>query len=256
MKFSPLAISLAIITISFASNGQSAEKEELKEAVKGGSIISQSAINSQKKIDQLAGQIQDKFIQFKMISKEADGLKVFNIQMKRQIKSQIKELKRLDDAMDQVTIIERQITPLMLRMIDGLKEFVSLDVPFLEEERVKRIQRLRSMMDRADVTVSEKFRRVLEAYQVEVDYGRTIEAYSGNAVVEGKEQQVNFLRIGRVAFIYQTRDHNKMGLWDQKARAWVSLGSEYRTQIIKGLRMAKKQLAPDMLIVPVSAPEA
>ena len=100
----------------------------------------------------------------------------------------------------------------MLRMIAGLEEFVALDVPFLLQERSDRINNLKAMMDRADVAVSEKFRRVLEAYQVEVDYGRTIESYAGNAEFDGQNQQVNYLRIGRVALVYQSRDKQTMGV--------------------------------------------
>jgi hypothetical protein len=144
---------------------------------------------------------------------------------------------------------------LMLRMISGLKEFVELDIPFLEDERTKRIKGLDDMMVRADVAVSEKFRRLIEAYQVEVDYGRTIESYAGNALVNEKEQEVNFLRIGRVALVYQSRDKQMMGIWDQKNKSWGSLDNEYRTQVSKGLRMAQKQLAPDMIIVPIYAAE-
>jgi len=225
--------------------------DELKTVVDKSAVINQSAAASQKTVDGLAEQIQDKLQQFKSVTKESDGLKVYNAQMQRQIKNQLIEMQRLADSMDQVTVIERQITPLMLRMIAGLEEFVTLDVPFLLEERTDRIANLKNMMDRADVAVSEKFRRVLEAYQVEVDYGRTIESYAGNAEFDGQNQQVNYLRIGRVALVYQSRDKQTMGVWDQQIKQWSDLDSDYRSQVSKGLRMAQKQLAPDMIIVPV-----
>lgn len=233
-----------------------AQADELKVVVDNSAVINNSAIKSQKKVDRLADEIQSKLQQFKSVNKETDGLKIYNAQMNRQIENQFLEMTRLSESMDQVTVIERQITPLMLRMISGLEEFVKLDVPFLPKERQQRLGQLNEMMDRADVAVSEKFRRVLEAYQVEVDYGRTIEAYAGNAEVNGQQQEVNYLRIGRVALVFQSRDKKNMGIWDDKVKEWQPLDSSYRSQISKGLRMAKKQLAPDMIIVPIAAAEA
>lgn len=248
-KISGLLI-VATLTISVSSSFA----DELKTVVDKSAEINQSATQSQKKVDRLADQIQSKLQQFKSVNKETDGLKVYNAQMERQIENQLSEMQRLADSMDQVTVIERQITPLMLRMIVGLEEFVALDVPFLSEERANRLRSLKEMMDRADVAVSEKFRRVLEAYQVEVDYGRTIESYAGNALVNDKTQEVNYLRIGRVALLFQSRDKQNMGIWDQSKKTWNSLDSSYRTQVSKGLRMAQKQLAPDMIIVPIPVP--
>ena len=158
----------------------------------------------------------------------------------------------LNAAIDEVSVIERQITPLMIRMIDGLEQFVQLDVPFLPKERAERIASLKSMMDRADVAASEKFRRVMEAYQVEMDYGRTMEAYTGIHEINGQERDVEFLRLGRTALIYQTRDAGTQGVWNKQTRQWEELDSSYRTQVTKALRMAKKQLAPDLLMLPVA----
>jgi len=245
-----------VIVSSLLAMSANIAADELKTVVDKSTVINQSAATSQKKVDRLAEQIQTKLQQFKSVNKEAEGLKVYNAQMKRQIENQLVEMQRLGDSMDQVTIIERQITPLMMRMIAGLEEFVSLDVPFLPEERSKRIASLHEMMDRTDVAVSEKFRRVLEAYQVEVDYGRTIESYAGNALVNHQEQEVNYLRIGRVALVFQSRDKQNMGIWDRQTNSWLELDSSYRTQVSKGLRMAQKQLAPDMILVPVPVASA
>ena len=230
-------------------------QQQLDNVVKAGQEINQSAGKSQQKINKIADQIQSKLQQFKAVNKEIDGLKVYNGQMQTQIDNQMTELNQLAESMEQVSIIERQISPLMARMIDTLEAFVTLDVPFLPQERSNRIASLKEMMERADIATSEKFRRVLEAYQVEVDYGRTIEAYSDILALDGAEMDVDFLRIGRVAFIYQTRDGSQIGLWNAEKKTWEALDAGYRTDINKALRIARKQLAPDLVVVPLNVSE-
>lgn len=246
-------LSAAFIAI-FMTAGYSLAQEEkaIEPAVKKATAINESAAKSQQKINSLTEQIDNKLQQFKSINKETTGLNVYNAQLKKQIDSQLQEMADLNASIDGVSIIERQITPLMMRMIAGLEQFVALDVPFLKEERSQRIIELNAMMDRADIAPSEKFRRVMEAYQVEMDYGRTLEAYSGLHTIEGQERDVDFLRVGRTALIYQTRDASLQGTWNKQTRQWEALPSSYRTQVTKGLRMAKKQLAPDLLMLPVA----
>ena len=182
------------------------DDEVLKPVVDEAAKINESAAKSQEKINGITDQIDSKLQQFKTLMKEIEGLEVYNTQLRKQINNQEQEMADLNAAIDEVSVVERQITPLMMRMIDGLEQFVALDVPFLPEERANRVADLRAMMDRADVAASEKFRRVMEAYQVEMDYGRTMEAYSGIHTINGQERDVEFLRLGRTALIYQTRD--------------------------------------------------
>ena len=132
---------------------------------------------------------------------------------------------------------------------------VELDVPFLLEERTERVARLEALMIDPTVNDAEKFRKVTEAYQIENDYGRTIESYKGPLDIGGQTRQVEFLRIGRVAYMYQTEDGTISGVWDQDARRWEEADS-YKNEIRAGLKIAKKQVAPDLLLLPVSAPEA
>ena len=228
------------------------DDEVLKPVVDEAAKINESAAKSQEKINSITDQIDSKLQQFKTLMKEIEGLEVYNTQLRKQINSQEQEMADLNAAIDEVSVVERQITPLMIRMIDGLEQFIALDVPFLPDERANRVADLKAMMDRADVAASEKFRRVMEAYQVEMDYGRTMEAYSGIHSINGKERDVEFLRLGRTALIYQTRDASSQGVWNKQTRQWEELDSGYRTQITKGLRMAKKQLAPDLLMLPVA----
>jgi len=242
---------MSAISISGQAVGTS-QDNELAQIVQAGEEINLSANKSQQNIDNISEQIHSKLQKFKSVNKEIDGLQVYNRQMQAQINNQLTELKQLAVSMEQVSVIERQVSPLMARMIETLDTFVSLDVPFLPMERQKRLSDLKGMLEQADVSVAEKFRRVLEAYQIEVDYGRTIEVYSGMQAIDGSERDVDFLRVGRVSFVYQSRDGQQMGVWEQQNQSWQSLAGEYRSDINKALRIARKQLAPDLIIVPVA----
>lgn len=252
MKYRITAATLVMLAVTGSFASQANDLNTIKSSA---SKINESAIQSQNKIDKIADTMQGRLQQFKSLNKEIDGLTVYNTQLSAQIKNQITEMANLNEAMDSVSIIERQITPLMLKMITSLEQFVALDIPFLPKERSKRISELKSMMDRADIESSEKFRRVFEAYQVEVDYGRTIEAYTGLLQVDGVEREVEFLRIGRLDLIYITKDNQYAGIWDKKSNEFSALPSSATNQINKALRIAKKQLAPDMLTLPVQAAE-
>ncbi|MBA6350212.1 MULTISPECIES: DUF3450 domain-containing protein [unclassified Colwellia] len=254
-KIAQACLLLSLSTTSLISDATPTladNDKQLSQVVDAGKEINQSASQSQQRVNAINEQIQTKSQHFKTINKEIDGLTVYNQQMKTQVANQLKELDQIAVSMEQVSIIERQVSPLMARMIETLANFITLDVQFLTTERNKRIADLHSMMERADVAISEKFRRVLAAYQIEVDYGRTIEAYSGLIDIDGSEQNVDFLRIGRVSLVYQTRDGQKLGLWDNASKSWQPLSAQYRLDINKGLRIARKQLAPDLIIVPVT----
>ncbi|MGD8356952.1 MAG: DUF3450 domain-containing protein [Lysobacterales bacterium] len=209
----------------------------------------------QKRVEQIANQTDDLLAEYNTVSKVVDGLKTYNTLLQRQIDNQESEKAALNESIDNVSLIERQITPLMTRMIDSLEEFIQLDTPFLMKERTERIARLRDMMVRSDVTSAEKFRRVIEAFQIENDYGRTIEAYKGSVDINGAPQEVDFLRIGRIVLAYQSVGGQYTGVWDQTSRSWQELPPEkFKTQVAQGLKVARKQVAPDLLVVPIAAP--
>jgi len=209
----------------------------------------------QQRVEQIADQTDTLLSQFKTVTKVVDGLKIYNGLLQRQLDNQEAEKAALRDSMDNVALIERQILPMMTRMLDSLEEFVELDTPFLLTERRDRLARLREMLDRSDVTAAEKFRRVVEAFQIENDYGRTIESYKGAVTIDGNEQEVDFLRIGRVSLSYQSIGGRYTGAWDPETRTFVQIPPEtYKSNVAQGIRVAKKQVAPDLLIVPVQAP--
>jgi len=193
--------------------------------------------------------------QYRAVNKEIDGLKVYNRLMNAQVQGQLATLDDIGLSMDQVDVINRQIFPLMERMIDGLDQSVKVDVPFLMDERTERVNNLKDIMSRSDVSVAEKFRKVMEAYQIENDYGTTIEDYKQSLTLEGEGTRAfNMLRIGRVGLYFQSDDTRITGRWDNANREWV-IDNSARNEVRKGLRVARQLIAPELIIVPVAAAE-
>jgi hypothetical protein len=218
--------------------------------------MNQGALRSQSKIDALTEETRKLLSEYKTVLKEIEGLRIYNRQLEKQIANQEREMADLSASIDKVTVIERQITPLMLRMIDGLEQFVDLDMPFLLKERTARVDRLREMMDRADVAVSEKFSQVLRAYQIENEYGRTMETYGDTIEIAGTERKVDILKIGRVTLVYQTPDGSETGMYNKNTGAYEAVGDEYQASVRQGIRMARQQATQDMFSIPVHGAEA
>ena len=209
---------------------------------------------SQKKVNSYADQIDSDLREYKSVLKQIESMKVYNQQMRNLIVSQEKEMISIKEKMKNVANLKKDVLPLVASMLENLKIFVSLDTPFLKVERSKRLQDLNALMARADVSTSEKFRRVLEAYQIENEYGRTIESYNGKVAImgEGEEEfSVEFLRVGRLALMYRGLDGKTFGRWNSKTKKFVSLEGKYKSALKQGLRVAKKQQAPSLLKIPV-----
>jgi hypothetical protein len=215
--------------------------------------VAQAGVASQNKITQLNEETEKLLSQFRIVRQQVDNIRIYNKQLEDLIGSQRREMASLQEQIERATYVEREITPLMLRMLDSLEQFVSLDVPFLPQERGERVERLRELMGRSDATTAEKFRRLLESYQIENDYGRTIEAYRAELDNKGTTRIVDFLRFGRVALVYQSLDAEEMGVWDQENRQWLDLPDQYRTSIRQGIRIARKQATVDLLKLPIAA---
>ena len=213
------------------------------------------AQESQVRVDKVVTQTRSMEDHYRANLKEIDGLRIYNKLLELQIENQERVKVDLEQSIANVAIVNRQIVPVMTRMIDSLEQFISLDVPFLNQERTDRVEALKELMSRQDVTVAEKFRKVTEAYQIENDYGRTIETYKDTLDLDGAILELDFLRIGRIALLYQSVDGKISGVWNQDTQSWDDASSQ-RNQIKLGLRIAKKQVPPDLVILPVDSPEA
>ena len=250
-------VPLALVAGALILGAQTtAGSDQLDQVLEVGEVIQVAAAKSQEKIDKLANDTDKLLGEYRTVNEQIDSLRSYNSQLSTLLASQNAEIGSLDSQIEDVTIVERQIMPLMNRMIDALEDFVERDVPFLVEERGSRVANLIAIMGRADVTVAEKYRRLVEAYQIENEYGRTIESYRAELQIgDGPLRTVDFLRFGRVVLIYTTLDGGEAGVWDGATNTWQELDGSYRAAVREGLRIAKQQSAPDLVVLPVRAPQ-
>ncbi|GAB6058515.1 DUF3450 domain-containing protein [Desulfonatronum parangueonense] len=227
--------------------------ERIPKALEAEDAILRQARESQARVDAMADETLQLVHEYRNLRREQENLAVYNDNLEQMVRSQEAEMVSLRRQIEDIKVTQREIVPLMLRMLDGLEAFVAADLPFLREERLARVEGLRALMRRADVDVPEKFRRIMQAYQDEADYGRTIEAYQGELVLgNGSSRSVEFLRIGRLVLAYQTLDRRESGFWDARKKAWVPLEARHNQSIRQGLRIAARQTAPELIQVPVS----
>jgi len=230
-------------------------QESVQQAIDTQTASQRASADVQRRINELDDNTQEMLNEYRTTMAQVADLEAYNHQLERLVATQNVELADFERQFQEIETTKRQILPLIIRMLDVLAEFVAIDMPFLPEERHMRIEELRNLMERPDVLTSEKYRRVTEAYQIELDYGHTIEAYEGEIEVGGEPRTVAFLRYGRLGLYYMTLDGLTIGHWDIERDAWVELDDEYRGSLDRALRIARKQLPPDLTRLPVSAPE-
>lgn len=239
--------------ITFAPAGASAGPPMLVAVVEEQKAANREAESAQDRIDKVDDETEKLLVEYRQLMAEAESFNAYASQLATQVGSQREEIDRTNAELGEIETTTREVLPLMQNMLDTLAQFVSLDVPFLIDERTKRIKTLQEMMQRADVSVSEKYRRIVEAYVVEMEYGRTIEAYEGK-LGASDDRTVQLLRVGRVTLLYQTMDLKETGYWDNDQKAWV-VDNHYQHAFRAGISVAKKMGAPDILYAPVQAPK-
>ncbi len=227
---------------------------QLQEALTAQVAADRAAAQAQQTINSIRERTQDAAGRYAQALADAESLERYNNQLQEQVDSQRQEIASIESQLLEIETTNREVQPLMQQMVDTLKRFVQLDVPFLLDERTARVQGLEDMMMRADVTISEKYRRILEAYQIELEYGRTLDTYEGRLGSGADAPTVQFVRLGRISLMYRTLDGITTGYWDADAKAWKE-DSSYAEAIEQALRVAEGRGAPELLTVPVPAPQ-
>jgi len=211
---------------------------------------------SQTKIDSMDDDTSLIVNEYKTVSKQIEGLRVYNAQMRKQIERQEERLKEIDKTMKEAQVMQRQVPPFTRRMLAGIEKSIELDMPFHLAERKERIAFAKAAIDNPTVSPAEGLRQVLETFNVEMEYGRKLDNYKDTIEIEGQQREVNVLRVGRLALVYQSSDESLTGAWDNDTDEWVPLDNSYRNPTRKGLKIANRLATVDMLELPIQNPEA
>jgi hypothetical protein len=229
-------------------------EQVLQQLVQTEAGINRDSVASQQTVSRVARQTQDLLQEYRSVVRETEALQSYNDNLDRIVADQRAEIESVNHQLQGLEGTQRGVVPLMLEMIETLGHIVEADIPFRVEQRRARVRQLHDMMDQAEITAPEKYRRIIDSYEAELEYGRTAEAYSDTLPTTG--QTVDFLRVGRTLLVYQTSDGNVTGWFNPTTRAFEELPDSYRLEVREGLAIAKNEKAPDLVVLPVPAPGA
>jgi len=224
----------------------------LKSSIDEQSSAQYNSVKSQQRINQLSHQSADMIHQYQQVLEQLNTLQIYNQQLEKLVHSQETKIDSKTQQLNSIEQTEQSIVPLMLNMISTLQQFIKLDMPFLLKERQQRVDSLKELMNQADVSSAEKYRQILEAFLVEMDYGRTIESWQDEHPHD-PSSVVNFFRIGRIALVYQSLDNKNAFYWSKEKAEYKTLTQDYQASLERGFRVARKQAAPEFIKLPISA---
>ena len=247
---------LLMATLAAAALGVSAATapSKVQAAVAAQEQLDKTAAASQKKIDKTSAGTSDMLNQYLQVTQLTDDTRAYDDQLQQIIQAQQDEMNSLNTQMSQVGDVEKGLPPLMLQMADSLTQFVKLDIPYRADERLAKMQQLHALLTNPTVAVTDKFQRLMQAYKDEIAAGKTVEAYRGELSDSGKTLTVNFLRVGHLLLAYQTLDRSVTGYWDKQNHKWVT-DNDYRSAVAQAIAITNKQAPPDLMQLPVGAPE-
>lgn len=247
----PLPRVLGIGVFVFSLAAVTATAQVLDRTIDTENRINREAAETQDQIDRVANQTEDIVTQYRRVVSETESLRIYNEQMQRIVDSQADEIRSINEQLETLEDTNRDVVPLMIEMVGMLRRLIEADIPFRRDDRLARADRLETMLDASDVTASEKYRRILDAYADELEFGRTTDAYRGELP---NGQAVDFLRVGRTLLYYQSLDGRSVGWFNRDSREFESLPDRHRLSISDGLAIARNQVAPDLIRLPVPAP--
>ena len=242
---------MKLITILLFFTSSMFAQEIVDQTINSQVEASNVSIEIQNKIDELDIESKKIYFDYKDTLNEFNSLKNYDDQLSQIINAQILEIASIDDQLDSLDSINIDILPLLKRMVDSLNKFISLDIPFLIDERQSRLNDLDKLIIRADVTTAEKFRNIFEAYQLEANFGKTIESYQGFLNIEGNQRAVDYFRLGRLGLYYRTPNGRETGFWNTNTKKWVHKGSSLDDEIKSALDIANRQAPPNFIKLPV-----
>lgn len=238
-----------LLTISWSSQGLAGNvKKEIEAPVNRAVGIEQ---NTQGKEVKWRTEKEKKTLEFQALEKELAMVKKERDTESARREALLENVKNKKQQLADIAEIESQISPFLNDLLAKIKELNARDLPFLQQERQKRIQALEALNTNPEIQVSEKFRKLMEGLLVEAEYGTTIEAYQQTIPLSGEETLVNIFRLGRLRLFYQTLDKQQCGFFNPAKKAWQPLENAHLKTIQAAIDMGSKRKPVEILTLPI-----
>lgn len=223
---------------------------QLREALNVGEKATRRAEQVQEQINQLDDERTDMVREYRTLLQRRDAADLYAKQQSLVVESQEQEIASLTEQLGSIDDITAQTVPMLLGMVEDLKTFVAADLPFKETERTARLEGLDAIMATPNVTPAEQYRLIMDAYQAEMEYGRTIDTWQEEINIGGNPTTVDMFLYGRVAYVYLT-PNGKAARYNRTTGEWEDLPGKYAADIGKAIRVAQAKAQQEVLFAPV-----
>ena len=224
---------------------------QLESALNTAKASTSASAASQQRVERLDDEADNAVREFRAVLQQKDNIALFVAQQDIFLQSQKSEIASLQRQLGTVEQIKQGMSPMMLKMAAEIEDAIKADMPFNLAERLARVERMKNVLADPDVSPAEQYRQVLNAFKIEVSYGQGIDSYEG-AHPTKPGNVVNFLRYGRVALLYMTKDESEVGRYNLETRSWDALTGADAIALRQAVRISKGEAAPNIVYAPVS----
>ncbi len=192
---------------------------------------------------------------YKSLSQEVELLEYQNRDLEKEKKALQQNITSLRIEIKRAEEISQGIMPFLMEVYNSLCKFVKIDLPFLREEREKRLYRLKEILTDPSVSIAEKYRKTMEALFVEVKYGRSVGVYQDRVKIGGEEIVGNIFRLGRIALFFESPDRDVYAIFDPSLQRWRRLSPSIARDIATAIEIAEKRRPSSLLMLPIGKME-
>ncbi|TGY88512.1 DUF3450 domain-containing protein [Marinicauda algicola] len=244
--------------VAAAAGSAAFAQSPLDQALQVARSSTQQGAQAQEQIDEVADQADDLERQYLALRQQIEDQEVFVQQQEVFLQSQQVEISELQRQLERVDTLEAEVTPMLLEMTVALEDFIAQDLPFQMQLRQSRLDNIRNLLGDATVSVAETYRVILNAYEIESSYGRSLRVYSDVVELDGVPQDVKFLQLGRVALIrvFQSGDRaGEMEIMTKDNQEWRALPGSFAQNVQRAIRIGEEVTTPEVFIAPLPGPE-
>lgn len=242
-----IPLCLCLPCMSFAEDAATKARKDVEKAIQ---------IQQKSQADRTAWeQERVKLVQrYEQLTTEKELLETRN-QALHQEENRLKQINR--DLTRQITAsnrIRQELMPFLQTVVQRLELLVMNDAPFLSQERTRRLAALSGIMKDPQVTIAEKYRKVMEALFVEAEYGSTIEVYQDNIMLSDKAAEPtlgNIFRLGRLALFFLSLDQTVCAVFHPGDNLWQPLPESMLPPLRSAVEIGNKRRPAELLSLPV-----